>query len=139
MILAAHQPNYLPWLGFFHKIALGDLFVLVPTVQFSRQSATHHTKIKTRGGRHQLTLPVQAKKDQFIMEVLLAHKHLKKHWHTLHHAYGKSPSYESPAANSKPSTPARKLAFSASTSHSLSSWWGGLAWPHATGRYPLLQ
>ena len=27
MILAAHQPHYLPWLGYLDKMARADLFV----------------------------------------------------------------------------------------------------------------
>ena len=35
-ILAAHQPQYLPWLGFFDKIAQADVFVLLDNVQFKK-------------------------------------------------------------------------------------------------------
>jgi len=28
MLVTGHQPNYLPYLGFFHKIAKADAFVL---------------------------------------------------------------------------------------------------------------
>jgi len=34
MILACHQPNYLPWAGFFYKMAICDIFVLMDTCQF---------------------------------------------------------------------------------------------------------
>ena len=34
MILTAHQPVYLPWLGLFHKIALSDKFVYFDQVQY---------------------------------------------------------------------------------------------------------
>ena len=31
--VAIHQPNYLPWLGYFHKIYAADIFILLDTVQ----------------------------------------------------------------------------------------------------------
>jgi hypothetical protein len=33
MIVGVHQPNYLPWLGYFHKLALCDVFVFFDHVQ----------------------------------------------------------------------------------------------------------
>jgi hypothetical protein len=37
-IVAIHQPNFFPWLGFFDKIARSDIFVLMDNVQFPRTS-----------------------------------------------------------------------------------------------------
>lgn len=39
MIVAIHQPNFFPWLGFFDKIARADRFVLLDDVQFPRTGA----------------------------------------------------------------------------------------------------
>jgi hypothetical protein len=36
--VAIHQPNHLPWLGFFQKIAVADIFVFLDDVQFSKNS-----------------------------------------------------------------------------------------------------
>jgi len=36
VILAAHQPQYLPWLGYFDKIDRVDQFVLLDTVQYKK-------------------------------------------------------------------------------------------------------
>jgi len=36
MILAAHQPNFLPWLPYFQKIHNCDLFILLGDVQYVR-------------------------------------------------------------------------------------------------------
>lgn len=35
MIYAAHQPNYLPWLGYFYKIYKADKFVFMGEVEFT--------------------------------------------------------------------------------------------------------
>ena len=34
--VSIHQPNYLPWPGFFYKIANSDIFVVFDDVQFPR-------------------------------------------------------------------------------------------------------
>lgn len=38
-VVAVHQPNFLPWLGFFDKLARADVFVLLDDVQFPRTGA----------------------------------------------------------------------------------------------------
>ena len=80
--VAIHQPNYLPWIGFFQKMALADIFVILDTVQFSKDSYTQRTKIRTKEGWIWLTIPIE-KKYYFkpIKDILLPQdeKWLKKH------------------------------------------------------------
>lgn len=63
MIRAAiHQPNYLPWLGFFHKLLNCDVFVIYDTVQLPRgKSFVSRSAIKNSQGRCWLSVPVQGK------------------------------------------------------------------------------
>ncbi len=58
MILTAHQPVYLPWLGLFHKIALVDKFVYFNRVQYQARDWNNRNKIKTPRGPMWLTVPV---------------------------------------------------------------------------------
>jgi hypothetical protein len=58
MIVAAHQPNYLPWLGYFYKIAHCDVFVLLDDVQFTKNSYQNRTRIKGPKAPVWLTQPV---------------------------------------------------------------------------------
>lgn len=37
-IIAIHQPNFLPWLGYFNKIFMSDFFVILDDVQFPKAS-----------------------------------------------------------------------------------------------------
>ena len=61
MILSAHQPAYLPWLGYLEKIARADVFVYLDTVQFEKNSFINRNRIKTPQGVQWLTIPVRAK------------------------------------------------------------------------------
>ena len=61
MILSAHQPAYLPWLGYFDKIARSDIFVYLDTVQFEKNSFINRNQIKTSQGSLWLTIPVKTK------------------------------------------------------------------------------
>jgi hypothetical protein len=59
VIVGIHQPNLLPWLGFFDKIAKSDIFVLLDTVQFSRGSRTNRVQVLAGGEPTWLTAPVR--------------------------------------------------------------------------------
>lgn len=61
MIVSIHQPNYIPWLGFFHKIAQSNVFVSLDVVQFTKNSFQNRNKIKTANGEIWLTVPVLTK------------------------------------------------------------------------------
>lgn len=53
-----HQPNFLPWVGFFHKVASSDLFVLLDDVQFVKGEVTNRVKLLISGEVRWLTCPV---------------------------------------------------------------------------------
>jgi hypothetical protein len=61
VILTAHQPAYLPWLGYLDKIARADVFVYLDTVQFEKNSYINRNRIKTPQGVQWLTIPVKMK------------------------------------------------------------------------------
>ncbi len=58
MILAAHQPCYLPSIFFFEKLAAADVFVLADDYQYTTNNQINRTKIKTTIGWNWMTLPV---------------------------------------------------------------------------------
>jgi len=98
MILAAHQPHFLPWLGYFDKMRKADVFVLVDHVQFERQNYQNRTMIKTGASSQWITVPVrQASRDERIMEKLVDHHGGGRHrWGrrialTLKYAYQAAP------------------------------------------------
>ena len=56
--ISIHQPGYLPWLGFFHKMICSDEFVIFDDVQFGKNSFDNRNKIKTPNGPIWLTVPI---------------------------------------------------------------------------------
>ncbi len=99
MVLAAHQPNYLPWLGFFHKMARCDVFVLLDGVQYARRSYTARCLVKRPdGAKHWLSVPVRktGRYDQAIsqVEVLNETRWQQAHRRTLESCYSRSPHFD---------------------------------------------
>ena len=69
MRLAAHQPQYLPWLGYFDKMDRVDLFVLLDTVQFKKNEWQNRNRIRTADGWQWLTVPVHHRFPMTIRDV----------------------------------------------------------------------
>lgn len=97
MRFAMHQPNYLPWIGYFAKIAACDTFVLLDDVQYPRgRSIASRNKVLTPQGSSWLTVPASVPKDRkgkaAYTEIGLAEPGFaKKHLKTLEMAYGRAP------------------------------------------------
>lgn len=91
MIVAIHQPNYIPWSGFFNKMANSDIFVLLDNVKHSKSSVTHRNKIKSNDNELMLSIPLK-NKESLINELLIhdPSTSLKKHWNSIESNYVKS-------------------------------------------------
>jgi len=98
LILAAHQPNFIPWIGYFHKMAQADKFVLGDDVQYTTHGFINRNYIKTRQGKQWLTVPVitKGKGLQRINEVRIDKDQnwQQKHWSTLELNYKYAPYFE---------------------------------------------
>ena len=66
MTISIHQPNYLPWLGFFDKIKQSDKFVIFDNVQYPRgkNHFGNRNKIKIHNGSKWLSVPVLGKSEK---------------------------------------------------------------------------
>lgn len=62
MIITAHQPNYLPYLGFFDKMRKSDTFVIYDDVQFNKEDFQHRNRIRIHHDWKYLTVPVEKKR-----------------------------------------------------------------------------
>lgn len=59
MIVAALQPGYLPWLGFFDLIKRSDLFVIEDSLKYTKQDWRNRNRIRAAQGFAYLTVPVK--------------------------------------------------------------------------------
>lgn len=90
MIYSVHQPQYLPWLGFFDKIDKSDCFVFLDRVQYKHREFQNRNKIRTKEGWIWLTVPVTQHRGELICDVEIdnsrswANEHLKsfKAWYS---------------------------------------------------------
>jgi hypothetical protein len=99
LILAAHQPHYLPWLGYLDKIRRADKFLIVDHVQFERKNFQNRTRVPAPSepeGWRWLTVPVvQTSRDETILEKRLAEdtRWRRKHCLALEQIYRAAPYY----------------------------------------------
>ena len=95
LILTAHQPVYLPWLGLLHKIALADAFVWFDDVQYQDKDWNNRNRVKTAAGPVWLTVPVFNKNHYALKlkDVLIRNDMpwRRKHWKTIALSYAKAP------------------------------------------------
>lgn len=87
-----HQPNYLPWLGFFAKVKRADCLVILDNVGFNREGITHRNKIRVANEWSWLTIPVaKSPLGTPINEIKLSDdKWKRKHWKTIKENYNKT-------------------------------------------------
>ena len=95
IVITAHQPGYLPWLGLFHKIAIADHFVSFNDVQYEVKGWHNRNKIKSVNGELMLSVPVFTKGhlSKSLQEILIATDQpwAKKHFKSISSCYGKAP------------------------------------------------
>jgi hypothetical protein len=92
--VAIHQPNYLPWLGYFAKIRHSDVLVLLDNVQYPKRSYVTRVQVKTPTGAAWLSQPVLTvgRYTQQIREVEFAEPDwARAHVRTLQSNYARAP------------------------------------------------
>ena len=96
IIFSGHQPNFLPYMGYFYKMFRSDVFVLDDDVQFSSKEYTNKNYIRVNGERYRITIPVSYEFGDLINKVKISYatdwavKLIK----TIEMNYGKAKHYE---------------------------------------------
>jgi hypothetical protein len=82
MIVAIHQPNYVPWCGYFAKIKHADAFIFLDDAQMPRkQSYVYRSEVCTHEGvRQWLSVPTHSAYGDPIRDVAL----VPNNWHVKH-------------------------------------------------------
>lgn len=98
-ILTAHQPLYLPWIGFFQKVSMSDKFCLWDDVQFDPNDFINRNYLKNPNGVCMITIPIKSKgyREKTIKDMHIENQHnwRRIHWNTFVVSYSKSPYFES--------------------------------------------
>jgi hypothetical protein len=92
MVVAIHQPHYLPWLGYLHRMAAVDLFIVLDHVQFERRGYQNRSRIRLEDAAFWLTVPVvQRSQKERILDKQIDNQGPRPwgalHFATLRHAY----------------------------------------------------
>jgi hypothetical protein len=95
MIVSINQPAYLPWLGYFHRIAVSDVHIVLDHVQFEKNSFVNRNRLRTSQGWCWMTVPVRTA-GRFgrlaIADLVIdnARDWRRKHWDTIRQYYSRS-------------------------------------------------
>jgi hypothetical protein len=100
MLVAIHQPNFLPWLGYFDKLARADIFVLLDNVPLQRTGAsyTNRVEIATQGRRLPLTVPIargaEARQSADAARIVNSGPWRRKLRATIEQGYARAPAFD---------------------------------------------
>ena len=96
MKVAIHQPQYLPWMGYFDKLDSADVFIFLDTVQFKKHEWQNRNRIRTRDGWQWLTVPIIDRFPERIDRVEINAKTdwQRKHCQALRLHYGRAPFWD---------------------------------------------
>ncbi len=74
LTVCIHQPDFAPYLGFFHRLLMADHFIILDDAQFIKGGWQNRDRIKGKQGPAWLTLSIVKKFPQQINEVMLDSK-----------------------------------------------------------------
>lgn len=95
VLVGIHQPHYLPWLRYFEKIDACDAFILLDTVQFTKNGWQNRNKIKSAQGPLTLTVPIHARHDTRIADVAIdsSQPWQHRHYKSIEQNYARAPHF----------------------------------------------
>jgi hypothetical protein len=101
VIVSINQPAYLPWPGYFDRIARSDLHIVLDHVQFEKNSFTNRNRIRTPAGWCWLTVPVQTRGRFGTLTIdgleAAGDGWRRRHWDSLRCQYARAPAFDTHA------------------------------------------
>lgn len=100
MIITIHQPEHLPWLGFFNKLSKAEVFVILDSVPYRKNYFQNRNKIIGSNGEQYIGIPTVnvGHIEGTIASTKIAvdgnHKWKTKYLNTIKMSYGKYPFFE---------------------------------------------
>lgn len=95
--ISIYQPVYFPWLGFFHKLILSDVYVVLDDCQAVKQSWMNRVMIKHGVDKGWLTVPIYTKhrSSQLVKDIEIDNRSNwgRKHLKVIQMHYAKTPFY----------------------------------------------
>lgn len=99
MRIGIHQPNFLPWMGYFYKIAQCDTFVFLDHVEYTKKSYTRRVKIHKPNNFQEgqfIIIPLKKHSDHAVinsLQIVDGDKWQKKIKAQVYQSYHKAPYY----------------------------------------------
>lgn len=97
-ITTIHQPYFMPWLGFFDKVAKSDVYIVLDNVlcDYKSKSVLNRNKIKTPQGSMWLSVPIKGGIHQLIKDVKIDYdgNWVEDHLKTLFYNYKKTENFD---------------------------------------------
>ena len=72
-VFSGHQPNFIPYMGFFYKMFKSDIFVLDDDVKYSSKGLHNSNFIIENGERKKITVPVTHSSGELINEIAICY------------------------------------------------------------------
>jgi len=93
-----HQPDFIPWLNFFKRLNLADVFIILDDVQFNRRGFTNRDYLLINKRKTLVTLPVK-KSDRYKslikdIEIFYDEKWIKSFLKTIELNYKKTKNFD---------------------------------------------
>jgi len=95
-ILSAHQPEFLPWLGYISKASMADVYFILDHIQFGKELFQNRNKIRIKSDRgwQWLTVPVRNTKKHLInwkdVKIDNTQNWKQKHLNSIKYSYSKT-------------------------------------------------
>jgi WbqC-like protein family len=97
MTISIHQPNYLPWIGYFYKIWASDIFILHDNVEYTKHSFTKRVFIRkypATSEKDYIIVPLKRHSDfALISDLKICHEQnwQQKQINKIYYVYHKAP------------------------------------------------